>query len=82
MPWPTCWRWRAATATPCGFLTATVEDWRGSYFAVHNWWHLALVHLEAGRTADALAVYDDAVRAEASTFTLDLVDASSLLWRL
>ena len=31
---------------------------RGNLFTVHNWWHLALYHLEAGRPERALAIYD------------------------
>src|SRR5262249_2365228 len=28
------------------FLSASAGDWSASYFAVHNWWHRALYHLE------------------------------------
>src|SRR5580693_8954070 len=28
------------------FLSGTARDWSGSFFAVHNWWHHALYHLE------------------------------------
>ena len=30
------------------FLNETVDDWSPSYFAIHNWWHRALYHLELG----------------------------------
>ncbi|WP_045878596.1 tetratricopeptide repeat protein [Pseudofrankia sp. DC12] len=64
------------------FLTSSAPDWRDSYFAVHNWWHLGLYLLELGRTDDALALYDERVRAARSTEWLDVVDAAALLWRL
>jgi tetratricopeptide (TPR) repeat protein len=64
------------------FLTATLPDWQSSYFAVHNWWHRALYHLELGEADQALALYDQSIRASRSTEWLDIVDASALLWRL
>ena len=64
------------------FLSGTSPDWAGSYFAVHNWWHLGLYLLELGRTSDALALYHERVRAARSAEWLDVVDAAALLWRL
>lgn len=64
------------------FLRGRVPDWEDSYFAVHNWWHLALYHIELGQLAEALSLYDSAVRAERTDVWLDLIDAASLLWRL
>jgi tetratricopeptide (TPR) repeat protein len=64
------------------FLSSSSPDWEGSYFAVHNWWHLGLYLLELGRTDDALALYHERVRAARSTEWLDIVDAAALLWRL
>ena len=64
------------------FLARTVENWGGSYFAVHNWWHRALYHLELGALDEALALYDGPIRRTRSTEWLDIVDAASLLWRL
>ncbi|OHV31346.1 MULTISPECIES: hypothetical protein [Pseudofrankia] len=64
------------------FLTSSAPDWRNSYFAVHNWWHLGLYLLELGRADDALALYDERIRAVRSTEWLDIVDAAALLWRL
>ncbi|MDP1632208.1 MAG: tetratricopeptide repeat protein [Caulobacter sp.] len=54
----------------------------GSYFAVHNWWHLALFHLGLGDADAALAIYDAPLWGEQSTLAYDMVDASALLWRL
>jgi tetratricopeptide (TPR) repeat protein len=64
------------------FLTATAPDWRDSYFAVHNWWHRGLYHLELGELDAALDLYDGSIRASRSLEWLDIVDAAALLWRL
>ncbi len=64
------------------FLTASAADWSASFFAIHNWWHRGLYHLELGEINEALALYDDPIRAGRSTQWLDVVDAAALLWRL
>ncbi len=51
-------------------------------YVTHLAWHLALFHIDLGRTDDALAVYDRWVAPGAGVSTLGLVDASALLWRL
>src|SRR5256885_2220035 len=63
------------------FLTATAPDWSPSFFAIHNWWHRGLYHLELGEIGEVLALYDDPIRAGRSTEWLDVVDAGPLLWR-
>ncbi|HTU74763.1 MAG TPA: tetratricopeptide repeat protein [Trebonia sp.] len=64
------------------FLTGSSPNWERSYFAVHNWWHLGLYLLELGRLNDAVALYDQRVRAQPPTGWLDIIDAAALLWRL
>jgi tetratricopeptide (TPR) repeat protein len=64
------------------FLTKSAGDWSGSFFAIHNWWHQTLYHLELGEIDEALALYDSPIRARRSTEWLDVVDAAALLWRL
>ena len=65
------------------WLQADPGAWsRDSSFAVHNWWHLALFHLECGRSRDALALFDGPIDGHASPLAIDLVDATALLWRL
>ena len=64
------------------FLTSSAPDWSPSYFAIHNWWHRGLYHLELGEIDEALALYDAPIRAGRSTEWLDVVDAAALLWRL
>lgn len=45
----------------------------------HLWWHTALFHLQLGRPERALEIYDAELRFDDLD---DLIDASSLLWRL
>src|ERR1700677_1237371 len=64
------------------FLTTSAGHWSGSYFAIHNWWHRGLYHLELGEIDEALALYDDPIRVGRSTEWLDVVDAAAPLWRV
>jgi tetratricopeptide (TPR) repeat protein len=58
-------------------------DWApDNGFAFHNWWHLALFHMDAGRFDRVLALYDAAIHPQAAQFVLQLVEATALLWRL
>lgn len=51
-------------------------------FAFHNWWHLALLHLDRGEDARVLELYDHRVYPQETDIALVLVDATALLWRL
>lgn len=65
------------------FLNERRDDWApDNGFAFHNWWHLALFHLEQTEFAQALALYDDHVFAPETEITMEMIDASALLWRL
>lgn len=65
------------------FMREDVESWtKDSFFAVHNWWHLALYHIEAGEYDAVLELADGPITSVAQNQMLDLVDASALLWRL
>lgn len=64
------------------FLTQSARDWESSYFAIHNWWHQSLFHLERGEVEEVLGLYDGEIRRNRSCEWLDLADAASLLWRL
>jgi tetratricopeptide (TPR) repeat protein len=64
------------------FLSHSVDDWSSSYFAIHNWWHRALYHLELREIDEALALYDGPIRGTRSGEWLHVDDAASLLWRL
>ena len=86
------WAWHAVAhvlemqdrrADGIAWLRSDPEAWtRESFFCVHNWWHLALFHLDRGETAEALALFDGPIHGARSSVVLDLVDAASLLWRL
>lgn len=65
------------------WLTNTSDGWApDNGLAYHNWWHLALFHLDRGRVDEALALYDRSVRNPASTVPMEMVDGAALLWRL
>jgi hypothetical protein len=54
----------------------------GSFLATHNTWHLALFHLELDHHDEVLRLYDEAIGGTGSAIVMDLIDASSMLWRL
>jgi hypothetical protein len=65
------------------WMRSNPDAWsRDSFFAVHNWWHVALFHLGLGEIDEALAIYDGPVYGAASKVVLDMIDASAMLWRL
>jgi tetratricopeptide (TPR) repeat protein len=86
------WAWHAvahvhemrnAPAAGVDWLAPNTEHWaRDSFFAVHNWWHLALFHLEQDHVDEVLALYDRAIGGPGSTVVFDMIDQSALLWRL
>jgi hypothetical protein len=53
-----------------------------SFFAVHNWWHLALFHLGLDQIDETLALLDGPIAGGGSALVLDMIDASALMWRL
>lgn len=65
------------------WMRANPHAWsHESFFAVHNWWHLALFHLDLGDTDEVLRLYDGPIRGNESTMILEMIDASAMLWRL
>jgi tetratricopeptide (TPR) repeat protein len=65
------------------WLASRTRDWaEDNMFAVHNWWHLALFHLDLGQIERVLELYDTHIRGNRSDVVLDLIDASAMLWRL
>jgi hypothetical protein len=61
-----------------------IGDWgSGNLFTVHNWWHLALYHLEHSRHDEVLAIYDREIHhTSAEGVPMEMLDAASMLWRL
>ena len=65
------------------WMRADPDVWsRDSFFAVHNWWHLALFHLGLDQVDEVLTLFDGPIYARRSTVVLEMIDASALLWRL
>jgi hypothetical protein len=65
------------------WMRGNVDGWsQGSSLAVHNWWHLALYHLEIDQIEEALGLFDGPIYGARSAVILDMIDASSMLWRL
>lgn len=66
------------------FMREREPDWsRDNLFTVHNWWHLGLFLLETERHAEVLTIYDAGIHNPRSDgVPLEMLDASSLLWRL
>lgn len=66
------------------FMRSTRENWApDNGFATHNWWHLALFHIEYEDFFGALDLYDQQILPDGeSDVSLQMLDASALLWRL
>lgn len=67
-----------------GWMQTRKAHWagEGSYFKVHNWWHLALCHVDLMEFDRALELHDGPVREGEPGLAVSLVDSASLLWRL
>jgi hypothetical protein len=68
------------------WLTQREADWSptaaANMFAPHNWWHLALFHLDRGDYGRVLEIYDTRLTGPQADSLLVLVDSTALLWRL
>ncbi|MCO6418784.1 tetratricopeptide repeat protein [Siccirubricoccus sp. KC 17139] len=65
------------------WMRADIPAWtEGSFFARHNWWHLALYHLDLGEVEEVLRLHDGPIFGDPSPVVMDLIDAAALLWRL
>ncbi|MVZ96146.1 hypothetical protein EUU23_00325 [Sphingorhabdus sp. IMCC26285] len=66
------------------FLHSVSQSWDrcSSFMLTHNWWHLALIELELGNKAAALALFDDRVWGQRKGHAQDQINAISLLFRL
>ncbi|MCE9521346.1 MAG: tetratricopeptide repeat protein, partial [Alphaproteobacteria bacterium] len=66
------------------FLTDISHTWadRGIFIREHNFWHLALMHLDRDEPVRALQIYDDHLWGEWPEFAQEQIGAISALWRL
>jgi tetratricopeptide (TPR) repeat protein len=65
------------------WMRADPQAWsRDSFFAVHNWWHVAVFHLDLGEVDATLELFDGAIYGRHSGIVLEMIDAAALLWRL
>lgn len=86
------WGWHAVAhvmemqrraAEGVSWLSETADNWsEGSFFAMHNWWHLALFQLDLDQLDAVLELLDQRILATHSPLVLEMIDASALLWRL
>ena len=86
------WGWHAVAhvmemqnrrADGIAWLTRDTDAWSdGSFFAIHNWWHLALFHLGLDDIDEVLSLVDERVLRSESPVVLEMIDASAMLWRL
>lgn len=64
-------------------LRSRQDEWSiDSPFAYHNWWHLALFHLDLEEVDAVLGLYDERIDTPEASFALARLDSSALLWRL
>jgi tetratricopeptide (TPR) repeat protein len=75
---------RGQVAQGMAFLESVAHHWAdlNSFMHSHNWWHLALFYISAGRTDDLLAAYDTHVWGLSKDYSQDQVGAVSLLARM
>jgi tetratricopeptide (TPR) repeat protein len=65
------------------WMTDNADGWSlNNFFAVHNWWHIALYHLDLGDINEALKLFDGPIYGAKSRVILEMIDASAMLWRL
>lgn len=64
------------------FLRASAPRWAPSFFASHNWWHLALFCIELDDFAGAGELLRGPIDATSPTVWFEVVNQVSLRWRL
>ncbi|MBM3567186.1 MAG: tetratricopeptide repeat protein [Alphaproteobacteria bacterium] len=62
-------------------LAPTWDDCN-SFMYTHNWWHLALFHLDRDEHARVTEIYDRHVWGIDKTYSQDQIGAVSMLWRM
>lgn len=66
------------------FLSAHEDTWsdRSIFIREHNYWHLALLHLDRDDPVQALRIFDEHLWGEWPEFAQEQIGAISALWRL
>jgi len=66
------------------WMSSLSGEWAdcNSFMYTHNWWHLALFHLESEAFDQALDMYDTHIWGRDKTYSQDQINAISMLWRL
>lgn len=66
------------------FLTPKAPGWneRSIFIREHNWWHLAMFHLDRGDPRRVLEIYDRHLWGTWPEFAQEQIGAVSALWRL
>lgn len=66
------------------FMTEHADTWArcNSFMLTHNWWHVALYHLDRDEPQQALALYDQRVWGVWKEYSQDQLNAVALLARL
>ena len=66
------------------FLRKQSEGWnsRSIFIREHNWWHLAVLHLEVDERERALAIFDEQLWGTWKEFAQEQIGAVQALWRL
>ena len=65
------------------WLGTNAGTWsEGSFFALHNWWHLTLFHLGLEEIDEVLKLLDARILSTQAPVVLEMIDASAMLWRL
>lgn len=80
-----CFEMQGQTKKGMEFMSSTIQDWeRCNFLACHNHWHTALYYVENEEFDVAAEILEKELLARAmkSKAPLDMVDSSSLLWRL
>ncbi len=66
------------------WMLSLSDSWadKGHFIRLHNWWHVALFHMDNDDPAAALALYDRNLIDQYPEFCQEQIGAISALWRL
>lgn len=66
------------------FMRSHADTWEhcNSFMLTHNWWHVALYHIDRDEAGEALALYDQRVWGVWKEYSQDQIGAVALLARL